>query len=98
MSSRTPGLNLGSGGNYEDHTPGEPNDMLYVKFADNYMKKSNYEKALYYIEQGSTYYDNGFLHTVVHLANNRKKWLLPQPLLATSVEGKCCRNKCCHLK
>ena len=31
--------------------PGEPNDMMYVKFADQFLAKSQYENALYYIDQ-----------------------------------------------
>ena len=31
--------------------PGEPNDMMYVKFADQFLAKSQYENALFYIDQ-----------------------------------------------
>ena len=31
--------------------PGEPNDMMYVKFADQFLAKAQYDNALFYIEQ-----------------------------------------------
>ena len=31
-------------------SPGEPNDILYVKFAENHLKKFQYEKALHCID------------------------------------------------
>ena len=35
------------GGNGEvEVAPGEPNDILYVKFAENHLKKLHYDKAL----------------------------------------------------
>ena len=34
--------------------PGEPNDMMYVKFADQFLGKAQYENALFYIDQALT--------------------------------------------
>ena len=31
--------------------PGEPSDMMYVKFADQFLAKAQYDNALFYIEQ-----------------------------------------------
>ena len=34
-----------------EQRPGEPNDMMYVKFADQFLAKAQYENAMFYIEQ-----------------------------------------------
>ena len=37
-----------------EQRPGEPNAMMYVKFADQFLAKSQYDNTLFYIEQALT--------------------------------------------
>ena len=44
--------------------PGEPNDMMYVKFADQFLAKAQYDNALFYIEQALAMNPNCTVYTL----------------------------------
>ena len=44
--------------------PGEPNDMMYVKFADQFLAKAQYDNALFYIEQALAMNPNCTVYTI----------------------------------
>ena len=44
--------------------PGEPNDMMYVKFADQFLAKAQFDNALFYIEQALAMNPNCTVYTL----------------------------------
>ena len=56
------------GGNGEvEVAPGEPNDILYVKFAENHLKKLHYDKALKCIDTALEMNSNSLVQIILFL-------------------------------